>query len=221
MKITLLERIGLVFIASLMSSILYLYNIMDYEIAYAICAALGFIALVVRLYYKSCFPEVSILKIVFTLTVKLFLGTIITALLLICIQAVIKIDIYNYIKEKPYMEVIFIVAVTSLIAYIKSSFSKDANKKLIKELIKNVGGGLATAFLVPMLINHFFKYPILQNLNISMSVFIAYWQVEIIERTNDQKKGNNSSIKDFIILMVKSPDMTEEEFKEKLDDFFD
>ena len=220
MKITLLERIGLVFIASLMSRILYLFNIMDYEIAYAICAALGFIALVVRLYYKSCFPEVSILKIVFTLTVKLFFGTVITALL-ICIQAVIKIDIYNYIKAKPYMEVIFIVAVTSLIAYIKSSFSKDANKKLIKELIKNVGGGLATAFLVPMLINHFFKYPILQNLDVSMSVFIAYWQVEIIERTNDQKKGNNSSIKDFIILMVKSPDMTEEEFKKELDDFFD
>ena len=95
MKITLLERIAIFFIASLMSRLLYLFNILDYEIAYAICAALGFIALVVRLYYKSCSPKVSILKIIFTLTIKLFFGTVITALLLICIQAVIKIDIYN------------------------------------------------------------------------------------------------------------------------------
>ena len=175
--INIIERIGVVFLAIMISNILDLYNIAEANFAFVVIALILFCLSIVKLYFKAGYKKYR-LKEIKCIVVNTFFGIVLTTLELFALKLILNMDI-NKILQKPLIVLIIIFGNSVFQKYLRTS---ERSKKVVKDLIERLHDGLLFSIVIAIILHVVFKLEFWRSFKNATIILIMTCPVEMISK---------------------------------------
>ena len=175
--INIIERLGVVFLAIMISNILDLYNIAESNFAFVVIALILFSLSFVKLYFKASYKKYW-LKEIKCIVVNAFFGIVLTTLELFALKLILNIDI-NKILQKPLIVLIIIFGNSVFQKYLRTS---ERSKKVVKDLIERLHDGLLFSIVITIVLHVVFKLEFWRAFKNATIILIMTCPVEMISK---------------------------------------